>query len=171
MAIKAGDPRKRPGNIPADVGGVQVRLERITEHAKRNYYLGRLSPAFFPCAGALRPVRSRAAQIRTLTILKTGDIIAHNNATRLKPHLERFLIYGVVVAQLILTAYLPQIQSHAAYFEPYTGLIKCTKDCVRIRPGFHIKFLSFLDPEFQPQKRSGGGYFLNLNFRFSLKFL
>lgn len=55
MAIKAGDPGKRPGNIPADVRGVQVRLERIAEHAKRNYYLGRLSPAFFPCAGALCP--------------------------------------------------------------------------------------------------------------------
>ena len=55
MAIKAGDPGKRPGNIPADVGGVQVRFKRITRHTKRNYHLGRFSPAFFPCAGALCP--------------------------------------------------------------------------------------------------------------------
>ena len=32
-----------------------MRLEWIAEHAKRNYHLGRLSPAFFPCAGALCP--------------------------------------------------------------------------------------------------------------------
>ena len=53
MAIKAGDPGKRPWNIPADARGVQVRLEWIAEHAKRNYHLGRFFPAFFPCAGAL----------------------------------------------------------------------------------------------------------------------
>ena len=55
MAAKAGYPRKRPGNIPADVRGVQVRPEWIAEHAKRNHHLGRFSPAFFPCAGALCP--------------------------------------------------------------------------------------------------------------------
>ena len=59
MAIKAGDPGKRPGNIPADAGSVQSDFKRITGHTKRNYYLGRLAPAFFPCAGALCPVRVR----------------------------------------------------------------------------------------------------------------
>ena len=53
MATKTGYYRKRPGNIPADAQGVQMRLKRITGHTKRNYYLGRLAPAFFPCAGAL----------------------------------------------------------------------------------------------------------------------
>ena len=54
MAAKAGYPRKRLGNIPADIRGVQVRLDRIAEHAKRNHHLGRAgyNPAFFPCAGA-----------------------------------------------------------------------------------------------------------------------
>ena len=47
MAIKAGDPGKRPGNIPADVRGVQVRPEWIARHEKENYTLSRLSPAFF----------------------------------------------------------------------------------------------------------------------------
>ena len=64
MAAKAGYPRKRPGNFPTDVRGVQVRPERIAEHAKRNYYLGRLAPAFFPCAGALCLVRVQAARFR-----------------------------------------------------------------------------------------------------------
>ena len=62
MSIKAGDPGKRPGNIPADAGSVQSDFKRITGHTKRNYYLGRLAPAFFPCAGALCPVRFRAAR-------------------------------------------------------------------------------------------------------------
>ena len=64
MAIKAGDPGKRPGNIPADIRGVQVRPEWITRHEKENYTLGRFSPAFFPCAGALYLVRVQAARIR-----------------------------------------------------------------------------------------------------------
>lgn len=46
-----------------------MRLERIAEHAKRNYYLGRLSPAFFPCAGAACPVRVRAARFPQAFIL------------------------------------------------------------------------------------------------------
>ena len=66
MAIKAGDPGKRPGNIPADVRGVQVRPEWIARHEKENYTLGRPSPAYFPCAGALCPVRSRAARLPNL---------------------------------------------------------------------------------------------------------
>ena len=53
MATKTGYYRKRPGNIPADAGSVQSDFKRITGHTKRNYYLGRLAPAFFPCAGAL----------------------------------------------------------------------------------------------------------------------
>ena len=64
MAIKAGDPGKSPGNIPADIRGVQVRPEWIARHKKENYTLGRLSPAFFPCAGASAPVRSWAARLR-----------------------------------------------------------------------------------------------------------
>ena len=70
MAVKSGYPGKRPGNIPADVGGVQVRLERIAEHAKRNYYLGRLSPAYFSCAGASSLVRVRAARFPQAFILR-----------------------------------------------------------------------------------------------------
>ena len=75
MAIKAGDPGKRPGNIPADVRGVQVRLWRTAGHAKRNYYLGRLSPAFFPCAGVFRPVQFRAARFRKrlFAVLRRSD--------------------------------------------------------------------------------------------------
>ena len=57
MATKAGDSRKRPGNLPADARGVQVRPEWIARHAKGNYTLGRFSPAFFPCAEALHPVQ------------------------------------------------------------------------------------------------------------------
>lgn len=64
MAVKSGYPRKRPGNIPADTRGVQVRPEWITRHEKENYALGRFSPAFFPCAGALCLVRVRAARLR-----------------------------------------------------------------------------------------------------------
>lgn len=47
-----------------------MRLERIAEHAKRNYYLGRLAPAFFPCAGAACPVRVRAARFPQAFILR-----------------------------------------------------------------------------------------------------
>ena len=78
MAIKAGDPGKRPGNIPADVRGVQVRLERIAEHAKRNYNLGRFSPAFSPCAGALRSVRSRAARFPQASICRFKAFLPSN---------------------------------------------------------------------------------------------
>ena len=53
MAAKSGYPGKRPGNIPADTRGVQVRPEWITRHEKENYTLGRFSPAFFPCAGSI----------------------------------------------------------------------------------------------------------------------
>ena len=70
MAAKAGYPGKRPGNFPTDVRGVQVRPEWITRHAKRNYYLGRLSPAFFPCAGESCSVRFRAARFPQASILR-----------------------------------------------------------------------------------------------------
>ena len=63
MAIKAGDPGKRPGNIPADAGGVQVHPEWIARHKKENYTLGRFFPAFFPCAGALCPGSSPGGTI------------------------------------------------------------------------------------------------------------
>lgn len=47
-----------------------MRFKRITGHTKRNYYLGRLAPAFFPCAGAACPVRVRAARFPQASILR-----------------------------------------------------------------------------------------------------
>ena len=70
MGAKAGYPRKRPGNFPTDVRGVQVRPEWIARHEKENYTLGRFSPAFFPCAGASGPVRVRAARFPQAFILR-----------------------------------------------------------------------------------------------------
>ena len=70
MAIRAGYTRKRPGNIPADAGSVQSDFKRIAGHTKRNYYLGRLAPAFFPCAGALCLVRVQAARFPQTFILR-----------------------------------------------------------------------------------------------------
>lgn len=57
MAIKAGGPGKRPGNIPADVRGVQVRPEWITEHAKKTSFR-QVKPCLFPvrwcfCPGSI----------------------------------------------------------------------------------------------------------------------
>ena len=75
MATKSGYPGKRPGNIPADVRGVQVRLERIAEHAKRNHHLGRLSPAYFPCAGALchGSIPGGTVRKRLFAVLRRSD--------------------------------------------------------------------------------------------------
>ena len=69
MAIKAGDPGKRPGNIPADAGGVQSGFKRITGRTKRNYHLGRLSPAFFTLTGASISVRLRAARFLSSALI------------------------------------------------------------------------------------------------------
>ena len=64
MAVKSGYPRKRPGNIPADTRGVQVRPEWITRHEKENYTLGRIPLPFSRALVLCAPVRSRAARLR-----------------------------------------------------------------------------------------------------------
>lgn len=55
-----------------------MRFKRITGHTKRNYYLGRLSPAFFPCAGALRSVRLRAARFPQASICRFKAFLPSN---------------------------------------------------------------------------------------------